>query len=127
MVGYQAVLFSVLVKLFAAREDLLPMSPRYRQLVERFTVERGLILGLLIFVVGFLAALAQVFLWGGDGFGNMDAAQTVRTAIPAVLGLLLGFQTIMFSMFAGVLNIPTTNGSTFTRAPQDPALAGNTK
>jgi hypothetical protein len=123
-VGYQAVLFSVLVKLFAAREQLLPMSARYRQLVERFTVERGLILGLLIFVVGFLAALAQVFLWGGDGFGNMDVAQTVRTAVPAVLGLLLGFQTIMFSMFAGVLNIPTTDAATRAR---DSAAAGSTQ
>lgn len=122
-VGYQAVLFSVMVKLFGAREDLLPMSKHYRQLVEKFTVERGLILGLLIFVVGFLVAVWQVVLWGGDGFGSMDAAQTVRTAIPAVLGLLLGFQTIMFSMFAGVLSIPTTDGLTAAKAVNDPEPA----
>ncbi|MEV6241653.1 glycosyltransferase family 2 protein [Lentzea sp. NPDC051838] len=124
-VGYQAVLFSVMVKLFGAREDLLPMSRHYRQLVERFTVERGLILGLLIFVVGFVAAALQVGFWGGDGFGNMDATATVRMAIPAVLGLLLGFQTIMFSMFAGVLSIPTTDGLTAAAAARETEPAGS--
>ena len=119
ILGYQAVLFSVMVKLFGAREGLLPMSPRYRQLVERFSVERGLVLGMLIFVVGILFALLQLFRWGGVGFGNLNTAQNVRTAIPAVLGMVLGFQTIMFSMFAGVLNIPTTDGTAFARAPRD--------
>lgn len=119
VVGYQAVLFSVMVKLFGAREGLLPMSPRYRQMVERFSVERGLIFGMLIFVAGILIALLQLFRWGGAGFGAMDTAQNVRTAIPAVLGIVLGFQTIMFSMFAGVLNIPTTDGTVFARAPRD--------
>jgi glycosyltransferase involved in cell wall biosynthesis len=117
--GYQAVLFSVMVKLFAAREGLLPMSPRYRQWVERFSVERGLILGMLIFIAGILVAVAQLLRWGGVGFGAMDTAQNVRTAVPAVLGMVLGFQTIMFSMFAGVLNIPTADGTAFARAPRD--------
>jgi hypothetical protein len=119
ILGYQAVLFSVMVKLFGAREGLLPMSPRYRQLVERFSVERGLVLGMLIFVAGILVAVLQLFRWGGAGFGAMDPAQNVRTAIPAVLGMVLGFQTIMFSMFAGVLNIPTTDGTAFARASRD--------
>lgn len=119
VLGYQAVLFSVMVKLFGARQGLLPMSPRYRQLVERFSVERGLVLGMLIFVAGILVAVLQLFRWGGAGFGSMDTAQNVRTAVPAVLGMVLGFQTIMFSMFAGVLNIPTTDGTAFARAPRD--------
>lgn len=122
VLGYQAVLFSVMVKLFAAREGLLPMSPRYRQLVERFSVERGLILGMLIFVAGILVALLQLFRWGGVGFGAMDTAQNVRTAVPAVLGIVLGFQTIMFSMFAGVLNIPTTDGTAFAQASREASV-----
>lgn len=119
IIGYQAVLFSVLLKIFAAREGLLPMSPRYRGLVERFSVERGLILGIAIFLVGTLVAVLQLVRWGGVDFGVLDAGQNMRTAIPAVLGMVLGFQTVMFSMFVGVLNIPTTDGTTFARAPQD--------
>jgi hypothetical protein len=41
--------------------------------------------------------------------------------------MVLGFQTIMFSMFVGVLSIPTSNRGTITPTPQeettsDPAL-----
>lgn len=119
VIGYQAVLFSVMLKLFAAREGFLPMSPRYRRLVERFSVERGLIFGIVIFAVGILVAVLQFIRWGGAGFGAMDAGQNMRIAIPAALGMILGFQTIMFSMFTGVLNIPTTSGTAFARAPRD--------
>jgi glycosyltransferase involved in cell wall biosynthesis len=119
VLGYQAVLFSVMVKLFAARENLLPMSPRYRQLLQRFSIERGLIIGIVIFVAGIVLALLQFLRWGSVGFGALDTARNVRVAIPAVLGIVLGFQTIMFSMFAGVLSIPTTS-----RADQ-PAPAGS--
>lgn len=119
VLGYQAVLFSVLVKLFAARDGFLPMSPRYRRLVERFTVERGLVLGMLIFFAGIVVAVLQLLRWGGAGFGAMDVGQNLRTAVPAVLGMILGFQTIMFSMFAGVLNIPTSGGTEFARASRD--------
>jgi glycosyltransferase involved in cell wall biosynthesis len=123
IIGYQAVLFSVMLKLFAARDGLLPMSPRYRRMTERFSVERGLILGILIFVLGIAVAFLQLIRWGGEGFGAMDASQNLRTAIPAVLGMVIGFQTIMFSMFTGVLNIPTTDGSAFARAPRDETSA----
>jgi hypothetical protein len=121
VIGYQAVLFSVMVKLFAAREGLLPMSQRYRQLVERFSIERGLILGIVIFVAGIIVALLQLLRWGSVGYGALDTSQNIRTAIPAVLGMVLGFQTIMFSMFAGVLSIPTTNAGTTAPVPQDEA------
>jgi len=123
VLGYQAVLFSVMVKLFAAREDLLPMSPRYRRLVERFSIERGLVLGIVIFVAGIVVALLQLLRWGSAGFGALDTAQNIRTAIPAALGMVLGFQTIMFSMFAGALSIPTADGGTPGRAQEE--AAGN--
>lgn len=116
VIGYQAILFSVLTKIYAAHEGFLPMSRTYQRVVERISVERGLVLGLVIFVVGFVIALLQVLRWGGTGFGALDVAQTVRAAVPAALGLIGGFLTIMFSMFAGILTIPTTGDARFVRS-----------
>lgn len=107
VVGWQSVLFSILTKIYASHEGFLPMSERYQRLLERISVERGLVLGVFIFVVGVLGAAAQLMRWGGQGFGALDVSQTVRSAIPAVLGIMLGFLTVMFSMFAGILTIPT--------------------
>lgn len=115
VIGYQAVLFSVLTKVYAAHEGFLPMSPRYQRLVERISVERGLVLGVLIFLTGLVIAFVQVLRWGGTGFGELAVAENVRAAIPAALGLIGGFLTIMFSMFAGILTIPTTGDARFVR------------
>ena len=115
VVGWQSVLFSILTKIYASHEGYLPMSDRYRRIVERLSVERGLVVGLLIFVVGIVGGVLQVYRWSGNGFGALDVSQTVRSAIPAALGIMLGFLTIMFSMFAGILTIPTRGGATSAR------------
>lgn len=117
ILGYLSVLFSVLTKIYASHEGILPMSPRYRRLVEKLSVERGLVVGLIIFVLGIVLAFAQVLRWSDFGFGALDASQTVRVAIPAVLGIVLGFTTIMFSMFSGIMTIPTTGDSKLLRPP----------
>jgi hypothetical protein len=115
VVGWQSVLFSILTKIYASHEGYLPMSDRYRRIVERLSVERGLVVGVLIFLVGILGGTLQVYRWSGNGFGALDVSQTVRSAIPAALGIMLGFLTIMFSMFAGILTIPTRGGATAAR------------
>ncbi|WP_372594628.1 glycosyltransferase family 2 protein [Actinotalea sp.] len=107
VVGYQAVLFAILTKVYAAEEGFLPAGPRFRALVDRLTIERGLLVGLAIFVLGIAVAVVQVLRWRETGFGGLDARQAVRIAVPAALGLMLGFQTMMSAMFIGILTVPT--------------------
>lgn len=107
VVGYQAMLFAILTKTYAEREGFLPVGPRFRRLSDRVTMERGLLLGLALFVVGLAVAVSQVLRWRDVGFGELDGSQMLRIAIPAVLGMVLGFQTMMSSMFIGILAIPT--------------------
>ncbi len=107
IIGYQAVLFAILTKVYAEHEGFLPAGPRFRAISQRLTLERGLLVGLAIFVLGFVVAVAQVLRWGDAGFGGLDARNAVRIAVPATLGLVLGFETMMSSMFVGILSIPT--------------------
>lgn len=105
-IGYQSLLFFWLTKLYATEQGFLPASERYRRLIARWSQERGLILGLAIFVLGVVIGIVQVSRWGGEGFGPMDATEVVRVAVPTSLALMLGFQTMMMSFFSGVLTIP---------------------
>lgn len=106
VIGYQSLLFFWLTKLFATQEGFMPVSPRYKSIVAKWSTERGLLLGLALFVLGVLVGIVQVARWGGVGFGALDAAEVVRIAIPSSLGIMLGFQTIMMSFFSGVLTTP---------------------
>tara|TARA_R100000365_G_C2744070_1_gene72816 strand:- start:1481 stop:2686 length:1206 start_codon:yes stop_codon:yes gene_type:complete len=106
VIGYQSLLFFWLTKLYATQEAFLPTSPQYRSIVSSWTAERGLLIGLALFVVGVGIGVAQVIRWGSLDFGPQDAAEVVRIAIPSALGMMLGFQTIMMSFFSGVLTTP---------------------
>ncbi|MGI9051869.1 MAG: glycosyltransferase family 2 protein [Ilumatobacteraceae bacterium] len=106
VLGYQAALFSLVTRYYATQRGFLPASRSVNDLADRWSLERGLVAGGLIFACGLLVGLLQVFRWSGEGFGQMNTRESVSAAIPAMLGLTLGFQTIMFSMFASILSIP---------------------
>lgn len=121
VLGYQAVLFSILTKVYAEHEGFLPAGPRFRMITDRLTIERGLLAGVGIFLVGLVVAVLQVIRWGDTGFGELDARTAVRVAVPAALGLMLGFQTMMSSMVVGILTIPTRGGT--NPAAPEPSVA----
>ena len=108
VVGYQAVLFAILTKLYAEREGFrLPRSRRFSWLAERMSLESLSIAGLALFLMGLAVLIVQLVSWGATGFGEQDPQATLRVAIPASLCMILGAQTIMSGLFLGILTIPT--------------------
>lgn len=106
ILGFQALLFFWLTKLYATQEGFLPTSERYRRIMSRWTTERGLLAGTVLFLLGVVLGVVQVTQWAALGFGQQDAVDVIRVAIPSSLGIILGFQTIMMSFFSGVLTVP---------------------
>lgn len=106
VVGYQGVVFWFLTKTYAQREGfVLPRSKLFSSLAQRISVESAALVGALAFVAGLGVAIAQLVVWGSGGFGALDPADTVRLAVPAVLFMILGAQTVMAGMFLGILAI----------------------
>lgn len=106
VIGYQALLFWWLTKMYATREGFLPTSATYRSVASEWTLERGVVLGVILFVVGLIIGVVQVVGWGGVGFGGLDAQDAVRAATPSAMLMIVGFQTIMMSFFGAILTIP---------------------
>ncbi len=105
LVGFQAVCFAVLGKVFAVTAGLMPWPPKFRKLFDWITLETGLAVGFLL-IVGGLAGLAGTFwMWGERGFGPLDPRQTLRWAIPAVTATALGFQVVLASFFLSMLGL----------------------
>ena len=113
IIGYQALWFGVLMQTYAESRGILPEGHLRR--IRRFlTLERGLIIGAGLLLMGRLVAIISVLRWRSAHFGALHPAQNVRVITPAILGLVLGSQTILGSFSIGVLAIRTA-------APDDPA------
>jgi hypothetical protein len=106
VVGYQAVLFALLTKIYAQHEGFrIPRSRSFERLEKRISLESGAVAGLLIFLVGLAIAVIQLTGWAASGFGALEAGATVRVAVPSALLMMLGSQTVMSGMFLGVLSV----------------------
>lgn len=106
VVGYQAVLFAILTKLYAQHEGFrLPRGRSFDRLAEKSSLESGAILGACLFLLGIVIGIVQLAAWGRSGFGEQDPMATMRLAVPAALFMMLGAQTVMASLFLGVLSV----------------------
>ncbi len=105
ILGYQAVLFAGFTILFALNERFLPPSPRVKWWVQRINMERGLVLGILVFAAGLGFLLSAVLLWRENQYGAMDYQAAMRRVIPGVTMTAIGFQTVLSGAFMSILGM----------------------
>ena len=105
LIGFQAILFAAFSRAFVANEGLMPPSPGMQKAFKVLNLERGLIIGLLLLIVGVALAIYGFIHWGSSDFGALDARDAIRLAVPAATLSVLGFETIMGSFFLSVLGL----------------------
>jgi glycosyl transferase family 2 len=105
VIGYQSVVFSVLTKVFAISEGLLPENKRLSRLFRYVNLELGLVVGLALFAAGLGGALYSFFQWRAQSFGPLNASESLRLLIPSLTALTLGFQTVFSSFFLSILGL----------------------
>jgi len=105
VVGYQAVLFFLLSKVYALHEGFLPASARFQDMQRRLNLENVVVAGVVIFGLGLVWLVVSFFMWGDSDFGRIDTGDSVRRVLPAALSLIIGSQTIMAGMFLSLLRI----------------------
>ena len=105
LVGFQAVQFGFLSKVFAMTTGLVPWKPGLKRLFRVITLEIGLLVGIFLILSGIAGAFLALRFWENVGFGPLDPSKTMRIAVPAVLAVVLGCQTIMSSFFFSMLGM----------------------
>ncbi len=108
LIGFQVVIFALITNIYAINSKYIPVPDKLMTRLNRFTVERGLVLGLLMFLFGFILAIVSVVLWKQNNFGNLDPRFTMRITIPSFILMVCGIEFIFSSFLMGVLNIKVT-------------------
>ena len=107
LIGFQAVSFAVLGKFFTIRAGLRAPEARFERLLDAATLEAGLVGGAVLMLIGLALSAGAVWIWRQQGFGDLSPAAMLRLVIPGALGLTLGCQVVLTSLFLGVLRLDT--------------------
>jgi len=100
ILSYQVLNLGVYAHTFAIRQGFLRYDPVTLFFKRHFNLEKGIILGGIIFLVGFTISLFIFIEWFSKNFG---ALYRIRESILAMTLLVIGLQTIFSSFFISLL------------------------
>lgn len=112
ILGFQTMTFGVFARKYGIAEGLLPQTAASRGLLSSFTLERGILVGGLVFLMGLMILARSVYGWYQVGFGDLDYSATMRWVIPGFTFAALGFQMILASFLMAVLGIDVRTSKT---------------
>lgn len=108
LLGVQLSGFAISTKIFGMSIGLMPEDKKIHLLLKYFNLEKGLLLGTVTMVTGFLFIGNAFFKWKAAGFGPISYAENLRNIIPGATLGVLGIQLIFISFFLSVLGLRTS-------------------
>src|SRR5947209_2508055 len=105
VVGFQAVVFAVLARVYASSEGFLPDNHHVQRARSLFSLEAGIAGGAVMVLVAIVLSIIAFVQWDDSSFKHLDYPNSLRLTIPAVVLLMVGVQTVLSSFFLSVLGI----------------------
>jgi hypothetical protein len=107
--GVNMLSFYAITRVYAFLNGLLPKPPEFYSLFKILNLEKGLIFGILLFVIGlgvitYAAALSQE----PGGFANVGFGQSVRLVFGGSMAIILGGQAIFTSFVLSMMGMKST-------------------
>jgi glycosyltransferase involved in cell wall biosynthesis len=103
VLGFQVILTGVFAKAYSHSARLFAPDATLTVLRRYFNLERGLVLGAVLFLAGFAIDATILIGWLRSGMSTLDA---VRPAIQASTLMIIGGQTIFSSFFLSMMALP---------------------
>jgi glycosyltransferase involved in cell wall biosynthesis len=103
VLGFQILTTGVFAKAYSHAARLYAPDRTLGLLMRYFNLERGLIIGAVLFVAGFAIDFVILARWLASGRETLDA---IRPAIQASTLMIVGAQTVVSSFFLSMLQVP---------------------
>lgn len=114
IMGYQSVLFAVVSKTFGVTSGLMPPDPRLTRLFAFANLERGLLVGIGCMCTGIALMSVGLTQWLNADLGPLNYAKTMRWVVPGMTIIAMGFQTILWGVFASFLGVSRRDAKSLT-------------
>lgn len=104
LLGVNMVMFSKFTEGYARSTGFIPVKP-IGKLGKFFTVEKGILFGVILFIIGLVCSIMAVNVWAKNSYGILEPDKMMRLTIPAFTAIVVGIQMILSSFFLGILQI----------------------
>jgi glycosyltransferase involved in cell wall biosynthesis len=101
--GVQIILFGILARIFSSNFGFLPKTSALRVFVDRFTLERGIVLGVVLIFFSLLLAFLLLGRWSGSSLVGLSGDSSLRISGVVLLFSCVGSQVLFASFFAAIL------------------------
>ena len=105
IIGLSILQMYLIVKVYAYNHNFLPK--KQTDWNHKIREDRIIAIGAGIVILGIVLSVIAVETWKAFSMGDLNAEQTMRIVIPAVLCLIVGFQSIFTGFMVGVMKIRT--------------------
>lgn len=103
IVGCQCVFFAICSNIIRNLQLQLDYGRKLEMIIKNFTLERGIITGLIFVILSSMGFIWSFQLWRDTQFGQLIPSNIMRITIPAATFLIIGTQTIFTSFFMNLL------------------------
>ena len=105
LIGMQCISFAVVVRRYAAARGLLPRSKVVERFLVPLTLERVLLVALLIGLLGIGGLVWCVGRWADAGFGPLQYGAMIRVLTVSITGLALALQLAFTAFLSSIIEI----------------------
>jgi len=102
IIGFQIINIGIFAKTYSVAERYINKDRMIKLFVDHFDLEKGIVFGLVFFLIGSAINIKILLDWIGVNFGSLDM---IRLGIFALTFIAIGIQTIASSFFLSILNL----------------------
>ena len=101
--GVQLLSFSILARALGKYLNLLPSQKPPGFMASLISIDRALVVGVLVFFLGLVFVTSSIGAWSDAGFGSLDPRTSMRTVVPSVTLMITGIQVFFSAFFYGLI------------------------
>ncbi|MFN8356619.1 MAG: glycosyltransferase [Spirosomataceae bacterium] len=102
--GLQLLWLGVLSRISSARSNILPFEKWMDYISDFKRISILIFSGIGLILFGFVGILLNFLFWQKTGFTDLLPQQMLRSLLPAILLLIMGFQTFSNAFFISIIN-----------------------
>jgi len=105
VLGSQTVLSFLLAYQYATDQGVLPSSSRFEAFLKIKSLERAVVIGGVIFLLGLSGLVSSALIWANTDFSDLDVSRMMRLVIPSVAAMIVGVQFTTASFVSSILEL----------------------